>query len=123
MSCRTLVRQGRRHHPPVIRIHHERLPAYPGTNKLVHKFSLAPLEGNRVDLKGEPWPVEVLQIKRAYDRAHPVDGENGWKAMALRKWEDLNPDRLKYQMIFIATNTVTFDQMKDARSFVEEADA
>jgi len=56
----------------------------------------------------------VLQIKREYDRAHPVDGENGGKkAMALRRWENLNPDRLRYQMIFTATDTVTADQMQD----------
>jgi hypothetical protein len=95
----------------------------PGTNKLVDNFSLAPLEGNGVDLKGEPWPVEVLQIKRAYDRAHLVDGENGKKAMALRRWENLNPDRLRYQVIFTATDTVTADQMREARKFAEEADA
>lgn len=56
----------------------------------------------------------MLQIKREYDRAHPVDGENGGKkAMALRRWENLNPDRLRYQMIFTATDTVTADQMQD----------
>ena len=92
----------------------------PGARKLVHKFSLAPLEGNRVDLKGKPWPVEVLQIKREYDRAHPVDGENGKKAMTLRRWENLNPDRLRYRMIFTDTNTVTADQMQEARRFIEE---
>ena len=43
--------------------------------------------------------------------------------MALRKWEDLNPDRLKYQVIFTATDTVTADQMREARKFAEEADA
>jgi len=65
----------------------------------------------------------VLQIKRAYDRAHPVDGENGKKAMALRRWKNLNPDRLRYRMIFTDTNTVTADQMQEARKFAEEADA
>jgi len=63
----------------------------------------------------------VWQIKRAYDRAHLVDGENGKKAVALRKWENLNPDRLRYQMIFTATNTVTADEMKGTRTFVQEA--
>ena len=91
-----------------------------GPKKLVHKFSLAPPEGNRVDLKGAPWPVEVLQIKCEYDRAHPVDGENGKKAMALRRWENLNPDRLRYQMIFTPTATVTADQMQEAMRFAEE---
>ncbi|MBF8298777.1 MAG: Restriction endonuclease subunit [candidate division NC10 bacterium] len=65
----------------------------------------------------------MLQIKRAYDRAHPVDGENGKKAMALRRWKNLNPDRLRYRMIFTDTNTVTADQMQEARKFAEEADA
>lgn len=64
--------------------------------------------------------VFIVEIKREHDRAHPVDGEGGKKAVALRKWENLNPDRLRYQMIFTATNTVTADQMKDARTFVEE---
>jgi hypothetical protein len=45
---------------------------------------------------------------------------NGRKAMALRRWEDLNPDRLRYQMIFTDTNTVTADQMQEARRFIEE---
>ena len=65
----------------------------------------------------------MLQIKRAYDRADPVDGENGKKAMALRRWESLNRDRLRYQMIFTATDTVTADQMQEAWKFAEEADA
>jgi hypothetical protein len=63
----------------------------------------------------------VLQIKRAYDRAHLVDGENGKKAMALRRWKNLNPDRLRYRMIFTDTNTVTADQMQEAMRFAEEA--
>ena len=63
----------------------------------------------------------MLQIKRAYDRAHPVDGENGKKAMALRRWKNLNPDRLRYRMIFTDTNTVTADQMQEAMRFAEEA--
>jgi hypothetical protein len=64
--------------------------------------------------------VFIVEIKREHDRAHPVDGMNGRKAMALRRWEDLNPDRLRYQMIFTDTNTVTADQMQEARRFIEE---
>ena len=62
----------------------------------------------------------MLQIKREYDRAHPVDGEGGKKAMALRRWKNLNPDRLRYRMIFTDTNTVTAGQMQEARRFIEE---
>lgn len=69
----------------------------------------------------ETGKVLIVEIKREHDRAHPVDGLNGKKAMALRKWESLNPDRLKYEMIFTSTDTVTADQMHGARTFVEES--
>jgi hypothetical protein len=64
--------------------------------------------------------VVIVEIKREHDRAHPVDGETGRKAMALRKWEKLNPDRLKYQMIFTSTDTVSADQVGEVKRFVEE---
>ncbi len=65
------------------------------------------------DAGGKPGTgrVLVVEIKRERDRAHPLDGERGRKAMALRRWEELNPDRLKYEMIFTATDAVTVDQV------------
>ena len=60
----------------------------------------------------------IVEIKREHDRAHPIDGENGRKAIALRRWESLNPDRLKYQMIFTATDAVSRDQTREVRDFV-----
>ncbi|MER3422248.1 MAG: restriction endonuclease subunit R, partial [Nitrospiraceae bacterium] len=67
--------------------------------------------------------VLIVEIKREHDRSHAIDGENGKKAMATRKWETLNPDRVTYQMIFTATDTVSTDQMREARRFVEQAEA
>ncbi len=67
--------------------------------------------------------VLIVEIKAERERAHPVDGERGRKALALRKWEDLNPDRLKYQMIFTSAATVTADQIGNVRRFVEEPNA
>jgi len=64
----------------------------------------------------------IVEIKREHDREHPVDGENGRKALALRKWEDLNPERLRYEMIFTPGDTVPYDRMTNARAFVEGRD-
>lgn len=64
--------------------------------------------------------VYIVEIKSERERSHPVDGEKGRKAMALRKWEELNPERLKYQMIFTATDTVSADQVQEIRKRVEE---
>jgi len=62
----------------------------------------------------------IVEVKAEHQRSHGVDGENGTKALALRRWVDLNPDRLRYQMVFTPGATVTADQFKDARQFVEE---
>jgi hypothetical protein len=64
----------------------------------------------------------VLQIKREHDRTRPVDDEMRKKTLALRKWESLNPDRLRYRMILTATDAVTADQMHEAMRFAEEAE-
>jgi type III restriction enzyme len=61
----------------------------------------------------------IVEIKAERDRTHAVNGENGRKAMALRQWENLNPDRLKYQMIFVDGSTVPHDQTEIAREFVK----
>ncbi|MGA9751013.1 MAG: DEAD/DEAH box helicase family protein [Acidobacteriota bacterium] len=53
----------------------------------------------------------IVEVKAERERAHPVDGEKGRKAMALRAWENLNPKLLKYEMIFTASDTVGADQV------------
>ena len=60
----------------------------------------------------------IVEIKKAHDREHPVDGETGRKAMAIRKWEDLNPERLKYEMIFTDGATIAANQLAAVREFV-----
>ena len=75
--------------------------------------------------KGRPrgsGKVFIVEIKRKRDQEHPVDGEDGVKALAVRKWEKLNPNRIKYHMIFTEADVVTHDQMSQAREFVEEAE-
>jgi hypothetical protein len=73
------------------------------------------------------WPrgsgrVFIVEIKDERQRDHRVDGEHGAKAMELRRWEELNPNRLRYQIIFTATSTVTADQLKPVRDFAEETE-
>jgi hypothetical protein len=64
--------------------------------------------------------VLIVEIKREHDREHPVDGLNGRKAMAVRTWEKLDPERLRYEMIFTATDVVPGDRMKSVRDFAGE---
>lgn len=64
--------------------------------------------------------ILIVEIKREKDRDDPIDGSGGAKALAVRKWEALNPDRLKYEMIFTPGDSVTFDQLKPVWKFAEE---
>jgi len=61
----------------------------------------------------------IVEIKKEHDRLHPIDGEKGAKAVATQKWVGLNPNRLKYQMIFADRDEIGYDQIKTARKFIE----
>jgi type III restriction enzyme len=63
----------------------------------------------------------IVEVKSERERQHPVDGEAGAKAIATRTWADLNPDRLKYEMIFTGADELGYDQLKDAREFITGA--
>lgn len=56
----------------------------------------------------------IVEIKKEFDRAHPTDGEAGRKALAVRRWEQLDPERLRYEMIFTPGDTITVDQTRRA---------
>jgi hypothetical protein len=62
----------------------------------------------------------IVEIKDEGMRDHALDGEKGAKAIAVRQWEVLNPDKLRYQMIFVKDNVLTRDDSAGARQFVEE---
>ncbi len=62
----------------------------------------------------------IVEIKKEHDRQHPIDGEHGAKAMAVQKWTELNPERLKYQVVFTSGDEIGYDQITSARSFIAE---
>ena len=64
--------------------------------------------------------VFIVEVKREHDREHPVDGVQGLKGAALRKWETLNPDRLRYQIVFTDDKTVPAQDTEAIRRFIEE---
>jgi hypothetical protein len=62
----------------------------------------------------------IVEIKAERERHDPVDGEKGRKAVAIRTWEALDPERLRYEMIFTDSDTVGFNQMEPIRDFIEQ---
>ena len=61
----------------------------------------------------------IVEIKAARFRDDAVDGEDGRKAVAVRKWVSLNPEKLKYEMIFTPSDTIAFNQLEPAKQFVK----
>lgn len=61
----------------------------------------------------------IVEIKDARFRDDAVDGQNGRKAMAVQQWVGLNPDKLKYEMIFSGGEGVAFNQLAPAKRFIE----
>ena len=61
----------------------------------------------------------IVEVKATRERGDPTEGEEGRKAIAVRKWVGLNPDRLKYEMIFTASDSVAFNQLAPAKQFIE----
>lgn len=52
------------------------------------------------------------------ERTDELDGENGAKALAMRKWESLNPDTLNYQLIFVNDAQIYYEQIGQTLHFV-----
>jgi len=64
--------------------------------------------------------VFLIEIKKEHDRGHEIDGEKGRKAMAMRRWEQLNPERLRYEILFVDGGTFPADRLTPVRQFVAE---
>lgn len=74
----------------------------------------------RMKSKGdEPGKCLIVEIKAERERNHPIDGEHGRKAMAIRKWTELDADRIRYEMIFTSTDSVSADQIASTWRVVE----
>ncbi len=74
-----------------------------------------------VEIKNAQFQESVKNdLTLAESGQQPVTQE-GRKALALRKWTNLNPDRLKYQLAFVREESVPYDALRTAYEFVEEA--
>jgi type III restriction enzyme len=61
----------------------------------------------------------IVEIKSERERENPIDGEKGAKALATRKWEGLNPDKLKYQIIFTPKENIDASSLAKVQKALE----
>ncbi len=72
-----------------------------------------------VEIKSAQFQAATEEDLKRDARGETAITVEGRKAIALKKWERLDPKRLKYQIIF-ARDAVDYEQMKTAREFIEE---
>lgn len=60
----------------------------------------------------------IVEIKSERMRGDKTDGEHGRKAMAVREWAALNPDRIAYEMLFTDTDAVANNDFARVRTFL-----
>jgi predicted nucleotidyltransferase len=75
-----------------------------------------------VEVKSQQFRAATEEDDRRFARGEPPITTEGRKTVALRKLERLNPDRLKYELVFVNT-AVTYDQLEPTRRFVREPEA
>ena len=73
-----------------------------------------------VEIKSAQFKAATDEDLERDERGEAAITVEGRKAVALRRWQDLNPDRLKYQMTFVKGDQVLFSELKPAFEFVEE---
>lgn len=59
----------------------------------------------------------IVEIKAVKEKDDEDNGINGTKAMAMRRWENLNPEKLKYQIIY-SDNTIPFDELETSQKLL-----
>jgi type III restriction enzyme len=63
--------------------------------------------------------VYIVEVKAEKEREDPVSGVDGSKARQVREWERVNPEGLKYEMIFTSTESIDAAKLKNVLKFTE----
>ncbi len=74
-----------------------------------------------VEVKDARFEQETLQDEARFAGGEEPRSREGRKAIALRRLERLNPDRLKYELLFVK-GALTYDELGPVRRFVREPD-
>jgi len=87
---------------------------YLGADKKTHRYSPDFI------IRRKDGRCYIVEVKMEKLRSDPVDGERGAKRIAVQGWVDLNPELLKYEMIFTPDETVNFHQLGPAIQFIHQ---
>ena len=75
-------------------------------------------QGEVVEIKDARFEAATEEDLERDKRGVPVLTVEGRKAVALRKWENLDPERLRSEIIFTQGDTVPYDRVRSAMQFI-----
>ncbi len=73
-----------------------------------------------VEIKDARFEAATQEDLNREERGEAVITLEGRKAVALKKWQNRNPDNLKYELIFAAGNSIARERANTAYHFIEE---
>ena len=62
----------------------------------------------------------IVEVKMERLRNDDIDGENGLKAMELKKIQGLSPEKLKYEILFTNTDEIGFENINKVKEEIYE---
>lgn len=85
-------------------------------------FVIARKDGKHliVEVKKDSLSATINEDLARHERGETPVSPEGRKAVALKRWEALNPDRLHYHLVF-ADETVSDDALDDTRAFIAQS--
>jgi hypothetical protein len=75
-----------------------------------------------VEIKDARFEAATREDEARAKRGEAVLTVEGRKAMALRKWEELNSDRVKYEIIYCRADGIDHERMHSAKTFLKTSE-
>jgi hypothetical protein len=70
-----------------------------------------------VEVKSDEYSADVRADLERHQKGEPPTTQEGRKAVALQRWQDLNPDVLHYKVVF-ANGTLHTDALEAVKAFL-----
>jgi len=71
-------------------------------------------------LRKKSGKVLIIEVKMEKLRGHDIEGEKGLKALKLQEMQGLNPDKLKYEILFTDKSEIGFTNIQKVKQAVHE---
>lgn len=73
-----------------------------------------------VEIKSTQYEAATKEDLLRADRGEEAVTREGRKAIALKKWTDLQPEQLQYELIFASSDNIPYDKLANTRDFIKK---